>query len=90
MYPQVNLADSRFKKMLVSSEFAIDPTDPAFKRTKGADSVMKEVSKLKRSVKESSQHETSPQNEGMTPNSQDLDSMVKKLKKISSVPRKRG
>lgn len=37
----------RFERMLSSPDYAIDPTHPAFKRSKGAEGLMKEVVKSK-------------------------------------------
>lgn len=87
------MADNRFKKMLASADFAIDPTNPAFKRTKGADTVMKEVTKLKRGAQDVPQPEVKFDKEARMASSVDtfnLDSMVKKMKQMPSKLWKKG
>lgn len=39
---QVNVADPRFGKLFERADFAIDPTDPKFKRTKGMSDLLEE------------------------------------------------
>ena len=40
---QPNLQDARFKSLLTSADFALDPTDPRFKQTDGSNSIAKAV-----------------------------------------------
>lgn len=69
--------------MFSSADYAIEPTHPAFKTTKGSEGLMKEVVKLKGSI----QHQLPVEKSDLVGEARDyqegsdLHAMVKKLKK---------
>ena len=80
---QVDSQDPRFKALFESHEFAIDPTNPKFKSTKGMKSLLEEGRK-KRKVDDLDGDEGRRPNEGRSKKNKsddgDLDGLVKRLK----------
>ncbi|GMH42843.1 hypothetical protein BSKO_10762 [Bryopsis sp. KO-2023] len=88
---QVDLSDSRFKGMFTSSEFAIDPTHPAFQRSRGAADLMKEVAseKSKKSKHPKKADISQPEvDEHANEKKGELQSMAEKLKRKSKLAAK--
>jgi hypothetical protein len=86
---QVDSQDPRFKALFESHEFAIDPTNPKFKSTRGMKTLLEEGRK-KRKVDDLDGDDTRRSNEGYLKNksvSGDLDGLVKRLKGKSKVQR---
>jgi hypothetical protein len=87
---QVDSQDPRFKALFESHEFAIDPTNPKFKSTKGMKSLLEEGRK-KRKVDDLDGDEYRRTDEGYSKKNKsvdgDLDGLVKRLKGKSKVQR---
>jgi hypothetical protein len=87
---QVDSQDPRFKALFESHEFAIDPTNPKFKSTKGMKSLLEE-GRRKRKVDDLDGDEYRRTDEGYSKKNKsvdrDLDGLVKRLKGKSKVQR---
>lgn len=55
-YKQVDLQDSRFQAMFTSHLYNLDPSDPAYKKTKGTQSILEEKQR-RRAEQQRSQEE---------------------------------
>ena len=79
---QVDSQDPRFKALFDSHEYAIDPTNPRFKSTKGMKSLLEEGRK-KRKVDDLDEDDAEPRRNSSNKNKravEELDGLVKRLK----------